>query len=169
MHLILCGKSAKHVIFLISEGIFNEIFDLSCIIRINIYPAWIFIYIKKFHKFHQFFMYRNVAIETPHHRMGQNETAQTPKRLRPYRLRDRNGQTEWARPKSRVPVKEGCFLSYPWKIHHWPSLEEKLLTLIHVYTSLHFIFTNFHTKFKPQVKVSHDMNSTAIALYTMFD
>jgi len=38
-----------------------------------------------------------------------------------------------------------------------------------VSTSLLFIVTNFHTDLKPQVKVNHDMNSTAIALYTMFD
>jgi len=35
--------------------------------------------------------------------------------------------------------------------------------------SLYFIITNFHTELKPQVKVSHDMNSPAFMLYTTFD
>jgi len=40
-----------------------RVIDLSCIIRTNGYPTEIFIYISKFHKFHQFLMYRNVATE----------------------------------------------------------------------------------------------------------
>ena len=68
-------------------------FDLSCIIRINGYPAWIFIYINKFH---QFLMYGNVATEVSHNRNGQTESAR-PKRLRPKWLRtnrtDRNSCT----------------------------------------------------------------------------
>ena len=35
-------------------------------------------------------------------------------------------------------------------------------------TSLNFIFTNFYTKLKPEVKVSHDMNVT-LTRYTTFD
>jgi len=62
-------------------------FGLSCIIRINDYPAWIFIYMNKFHKFHQFLMYRNEAAEVSHDRNGQTESA---RQKRP----DRNGQTE---------------------------------------------------------------------------
>jgi len=34
-------------------------------------------------------------------------------------------------------------------------------------TSLYFIITNFHTELKPQINVSHDMNSLAFTiLYT---
>jgi len=38
-----------------------------------------------------------------------------------------------------------------------------------VYTTLYFIITNIHVKLKPQVKVSHGMNSPAFTLYTTFD
>jgi len=36
-----------------------------------------------------------------------------------------------------------------------------------VYTSLYFIITNFHMEHKPQIMVSHGMNSTAFTLHTM--
>ena len=47
-------------------------FDLSCISRINDYPAYIFIRINKFHKFHQLLMYRNVATEMSRDRNGSD-------------------------------------------------------------------------------------------------
>jgi len=38
-----------------------------------------------------------------------------------------------------------------------------------VYTSLFYVINIFHTELKPQVKVSHAINSPVFALYTMFD
>jgi len=38
-----------------------------------------------------------------------------------------------------------------------------------LYTSSYFIITNFHTELKPQVNVSHYMNSPTFALYTTMD
>jgi len=90
-------------------------FDLSCIIRINDYPAWIFIYINKFHKFHQFLMYGNVATEMSHDRNGQTETARP---NRPDRNgSDRNGserigQTETAQNESAIPKSRVHFLIF---------------------------------------------------------
>jgi len=38
-----------------------------------------------------------------------------------------------------------------------------------IHPSLYFIITNFHTDLKPQMKVSHGMNSLAFTLHTVFD
>jgi len=44
-----------------------------------------------------------------------------------------------------------------------------VITIKRVYANLYLIITNFYTELKPQVKVSHGMNSPAFTLYTMFD
>jgi len=62
------------------------------------------------------------------------------------------------------------------KLAHQKQLRKLLLLVLlsvsdykRAYASLYFIITNFHMELKPQVKVSHSMNSRAFVLYAMFD
>jgi len=86
----------------------------------------------------------------------------------------------WKNPLLPPPLEKSfqrpCRFRWLQKVGPPETLAEALLLVLlsvsdykRVYASLYFITTNFNTELKPQVKVSHGMNSPAFTLYATFD